>query len=142
MKISTRSRYGARLMLELAHHYENGPVRLSDVAESQGISLKYLEQLVIPLKKAGFVHSARGPKGGHTLAKPPQEVTLGEIVSVLEGDLNLTPCVVDPGTCDRSASCEMRDIWNAATKAMWDVLHGIRLSELKEKGVKGQPFTM
>ena len=71
MKLSTRSRYGTRLMLELAEHYQKGPLHLSTIALQQGISVKYLEQIIIPLKKANYIQSVRGPKGGHILAKPP-----------------------------------------------------------------------
>ena len=84
MKLSTRSRYGTRLMLDLAEHYLKGPIHLKAIALQQGISVKYLEQIIIPLKKAKYIQSVRGPKGGHILAKPPSEISIGEIVALLE----------------------------------------------------------
>ncbi len=103
MKLSTRSRYGVRLMLDLALHADEGPVRLGSVAQRQGIGIKYLEQIIISLKKANYVTSVRGPKGGHLLTRPPEEITVGEIVGLLEGGLKLTRCTQYPEECDRSS---------------------------------------
>ncbi len=85
MQLSTRSRYGTRLMLDMAQHYNDGPIHLSDIAKRQDLSVKYLEQIIIPLKKAGYIESLRGPQGGHILAKPPEEITVKEIVGLLGG---------------------------------------------------------
>jgi len=90
MKLSTRGRYGTRMMFDLAKHYDQGPVQIGDVARREGSSVKYLEQLIIPLKKAGLVESVRGPKGGHMLARPPEEISVGEIIRVLERGVSLT----------------------------------------------------
>ena len=76
MKLSTKSRYGTRLMLDMAQHYQDGPIHLANVAKRQGISVKYLEQIIIPLKKANYILSVRGPKGGHTLASSPERSRL------------------------------------------------------------------
>ena len=84
MKLSTRGRYGTRLMLELAKQYGKGPISMSDISKNQKIPIKYLEQLIIPLKKAKLITSVRGPKGGHMLAKAPQEINLWEILLRLE----------------------------------------------------------
>ena len=81
MKLSTRSRYGTRLMLDMAQHYREGPIHLGDIAKRQDVSVKYLEQIIIPLKKAHYIESVRGSKGGHILTKPPEEITVGEIVA-------------------------------------------------------------
>ncbi len=133
MKLSTRSRYGTRMMLDLAEHYGGAPVQIGDIAKRQDISVKYLEQLIIPLKRADYVASVRGPKGGHMLAKPPEEITVGEIVELLEGGINLTDCVEDPDVCDRSDSCPTRGVWETATKAMYGELNSITLSEMIKK---------
>ena len=85
MKLSTRSRYGTRMVLDLAKRFNEGPVRIRDISEREGISVKYLEQLVIPLKQANFIKSIRGPKGGHMLARSPEEITVGDVVKALEG---------------------------------------------------------
>ena len=130
MKLSTRSRYGTRLMVDLAQHYDEGPIQIRDIAKRQDISAKYLEQLIIPLKKTNHVKSIRGPKGGHMLARSPQEITVGEIVKVLEGDISLVHCVENPDSCKRIDICPTRDIWKTATEAMFNELNAVTLSEL------------
>ncbi len=133
MKLSTRSRYGARMMLDLAQHYDEGPVQMGDIAKRQGISVKYLEQLIIPLKKSNFIKSVRGPKGGHMLAKPPKKIALGEIVGVLEGGIDLADCIEKPEVCGRSSRCATRGVWEEASKAMYDKLNSITLYQLIEE---------
>ena len=130
MKLSTRSRYGTRMVLDLAKRFNEGPVRIRDIAEREGISVKYLEQLVIPLKQANFIKSIRGPKGGHMLARSPEEITVGDVVKALEGGVNLTVCVENPDKCERSPECLTRDIWEAASKAMYDKLDSVTLASL------------
>lgn len=134
MQLSTRSRYGTRMMLDMAQHYNEGPIPIGDIARRQDISVKYLEQLIIPLKKANYIKSVRGPKGGHMLAKSPEEITVGEIVNLLEGGINLTDCIEKPDICNRSSHCLTRGIWQEATKAMYDKLNSITLSEMIEMG--------
>lgn len=134
MRLSTRSRYGTRMMLDLAQHYDEGPIQIGNIAKRQDISVKYLEQLIIPLKKANLIRSFRGPKGGHMLAKPPDEITVGEIVDLLEGGIDLAGCIENPEDCDRSHSCLTRDIWKEATDAMFDKLNSITLSNMIEMG--------
>ena len=136
MKLSTRSRYGTRMMLDLAEHYNDGPIQLGSISRRQDISVKYLEQLIIPLKKGHYINSVRGPKGGHMLAKRPEEITMGEIVNVLEGGIDLTGCVGNPDECGRSVSCPTRSIWEKATKAMYDKLNSITLREMVEKSLR------
>jgi len=130
MKLSTRSRYGTRMMLDLAQHYDDGPVQIGEIAKRQDISVKYLEQLIIPLKKANYITSVRGPKGGHVLAKSPEEITVGEVVKLLEGGINLSDCLENPDICDRSETCVTRSIWETATKAMSQELNSITLSDM------------
>jgi Rrf2 family protein len=130
MKLSTRSRYGTRMVLDLAKRFNEGPVRIKDIAEREGISVKYLEQLIIPLKQANFIKSVRGPKGGHMLSRPPEDITVGEVVKVLEGRMDFTVCVGDPDKCERSLDCVTREIWEAASKAMYDKLDSMTLAGL------------
>jgi Rrf2 family iron-sulfur cluster assembly transcriptional regulator len=130
MKLSTKSRYGTRLMLDMAQHYQDGPIHLATVARRQGISVKYLEQIIIPLKKANYIRSVRGPKGGHMLARPPEEITVGEIVALLEDSASLAACSDNPMICDRSSVCPTRDIWREAAQAMFDKLQSITLADL------------
>ncbi|MFC1884790.1 RrF2 family transcriptional regulator [Thermodesulfobacteriota bacterium] len=133
MKLTTRSRYGTRMMLDLAEHYDEGPVHIADISKRQDISVKYLEQLIIPLKKGDFIKSVRGPKGGHLLAKSPEKITIGEIVKLLEGGIDLTGCVANPDECQRSSGCPTRSVWEEATKAMYDKLNSITLEEMLKK---------
>ncbi len=132
MKLSTRGRYGTRMMLDLAQHQDKGPVQIGDIAKRQDISVKYLEQLIIPLKKANFIKSVRGPRGGHMLAVSPEKITVGEIVRILEGGIDLTDCIGNPDICDRSENCVTRDIWAEATAAMFDKLNAITLVKMIE----------
>lgn len=130
MKLSTRSRYGTRLLVDMARHYSQGPIHLSDIARRQGVSVKYLEQIIIPLKKAGLVQSVRGPKGGHQLARPPEEITVADIVSVLEEGLSLVECTQRPEVCARAEICPTRIVWAEATQAMLTRLQSITLADL------------
>jgi len=134
MKLSTKSRYGTRLMLDMAQHYDQGPVNLGIIAQRQGISVKYLEQIIIPLKKAHYVESVRGPKGGHTLARPPQEITVGEIVAVLEEGASFVECSDNPSSCSRSDTCLTRYLWREAAQAMFEKLRSITLADLVKMG--------
>ncbi|WP_428562577.1 MAG: RrF2 family transcriptional regulator [Solidesulfovibrio sp. DCME] len=131
MKLTTRSRYGTRMILDMALHGHNGPVRIKDVAARQGVSIKYLEKLVRELKQAGFVRSRRGPRGGHELARPLEAITVGDIVRTLEGELSLVECDADPGRpCPRLADCLTREVWVEAARAMHQALDGITLADL------------
>ena len=111
MKLSTRARYGVRLMVELALNYGKGPVFLKDIANGQNISEKYLSLIIIPLRGVGLVNSIRGAYGGYSLAKDPSQITMKEIVDVLEGDCSLVDCVKNPSACPRVPICASHDIW-------------------------------
>jgi Rrf2 family transcriptional regulator, iron-sulfur cluster assembly transcription factor len=130
MKLSTRSRYGTRLVLDMAQRYQEGPIQLGAIAKRQDISVKYLEQLIIPLKKAQYVKSVRGVKGGHMLTKSPDEITVGEIVTLLEGSVSLTECTENPAVCKRSDKCLTRLVWKEATQAIYEKLNSTTLSDL------------
>ncbi len=130
MKLSTRGRYGTRMMLDLAQHQGEGPVQIGEIAKRQDISVKYLEQLIIPLKKANYIKSTRGPRGGHMLAIPPEKITVGEIVNILEGGIDLTDCIGNPEICPRAEHCVTRDIWAETTKAIYDKLNSITLAKM------------
>ena len=133
MKLSTRSRNGARMMVDLAQHYDQGPVQIGSIAKRQDVSVKYLEQLIIPLKKADFIMSVRGPKGGHMLSRSPDKITVGEIVKVLEGSIDLLECISGHDSCERSENCLIRGVWEEATRVMYDKLNSITLSNVIEK---------
>jgi Rrf2 family protein len=118
------------MMLELAEHYDEGPTQIGEIARRQDISVKYLEQLIIPLKKNDLIKSVRGPKGGHLLAKPPDKISIGEIVKVLEGSICLSDCIENPASCDMFDSCLTRHLWERATNAMFNELDSITLDEM------------
>ncbi len=130
MKLSAKSRYGTRLMLDMAQHYQQGPIHLAQVATRQGISVKYLEQIIIPLKKADYIQSVRGPKGGHTLALAPEKITVGEIVALLEEGTSLAECSNNDQACERSQTCLTRWLWKEAGRALFDKLYSITLADV------------
>jgi len=130
MKLTTRSRYGTRMILDMALHGRHGPVRIKDIAARQGVSIKYLEKLVRELKLAGFVKSRRGPRGGHELAMPLDAISVGDIVRALEGDISLVDCAADAEGCPRLAECLTRGVWLEAARAMHDKLDAVTLADL------------
>jgi Rrf2 family protein len=133
VKLSTRGRYSARIMLELALHFGNGPVLLKEIAKNQEISSGYLEHIMPPLKAAGLVRSSRGAHGGYTLARRPSEITLGEVVRVVEGSMALVECVVAPQICSRSDLCVTRDVWGRVSEKIAEVLNAITLEEMVDR---------
>ena len=127
MKLSTRGRYSTRLMLELALRYNDGPVFLKDISSSQDISLKYLGQLIIPLKIAGLIKSTRGAHGGYFLAKSPEKINLSEILTAVEGSLDIVECIKSPDICNRSKTCITRKVWEEASKKLYEVFQSITI---------------
>jgi Rrf2 family transcriptional regulator, cysteine metabolism repressor len=136
MKLSTKIRYGTRAILELACRYGEGPVELKEIAKSQEISIKYLEQVIIPLRTAGLVKSVRGAKGGYSLAKPPSEIRLFDVVETLEGPFWLVDCIKDSGLCRRSESCVARDVWTEVSEALHKVLKSITLDQMVRRKIE------
>jgi Rrf2 family protein len=130
MKLTTRSRYGTRMMLDIAQNGKEGPVRIQDIADRQGVSAKYLEKLIRKLKDVGFVKSKRGPRGGHSLAKPASEIPIGEVVHALEGDGSLVECRTGEKGCSRIRECLTRRLWQEAADAMYDRLNTFTLADL------------
>ncbi len=134
MKLSTRSRYGTRLILDMAQNYSDHPIQLGEIARRQQISLKYLEQIIRPLKRANYIKSFRGSKGGHMLTKHPRQITVGEIVALLEGGSFLTSCLKNPAQCDRLDECLTRYVWLEASEAMFSRLNQITFADLLASG--------
>jgi Rrf2 family transcriptional regulator, iron-sulfur cluster assembly transcription factor len=130
MKLSTRSRYGTRIILELARHFGKDPVQVSEIAKIQKIPVKYLEQLIRSLKQADLISSVRGSKGGHCLKEPPEKITVGRIVRHLEGQTDLVECVSMPDKCQMSDECRVRKVWMDATEAMYKTLDNITIADL------------
>ena len=144
IKLSTKGRYGTRLMLNLAQNYKNGneAVILKSVSDNENISIRYLEQIVIPLKISRLVKSIRGAGGGYTLARRPSEIKVSEILHALEGACCLVDCVDDADYCDRIPICSSYEIWKEASRQLKDYFDGVTLQDLikihDKKNVKGK----
>jgi Rrf2 family protein len=133
VKLSTKGRYGVRLMFDLALHYGEGAVSLKDVAKRQEISEKYLWHLIPPLKNAGLINSIRGSHGGYVLAKPPRLISVKEILQILEGSMCLVECTDQPSLCKRSTNCVAREVWAEVTDRMLEALESFTLEGMIEK---------
>ena len=133
MKISTKARYGTRALLDLALHCSDEPVQLKDIARREVLSPSYLEHLFIPLIVSGILKSTRGARGGVSMARPPGEITLREIVEALEGPISLVECLSENSECPRSGACATQDIWEELTEAIGNILENSTLADLVEK---------
>ena len=141
MKLSTKGRYGLRAVLDLAVHDTDEAVALSQIAERQGISMNYLEQLIPKLRKAGIVKGIRGAQGGYILAKPADKISTGDILRALEGDLNPVDCAEitnGESTCSNSDTCVTKYVWKRISDSINDAVDGIMLSELVEESKRVQ----
>ena len=136
MKISTRTRYGMRAILELALAYKTDPLQIRVIAERQNISNKYLEQLVGIMRTAGLVRSIRGPHGGYVLARNPEEIKLSEIFRILEGPVLTVECVENENVCPSHADCVTRRLWIQVNEAMLNVLENKTLHDLMDMAEK------
>lgn len=131
MKISTKGRYALRLMLDLALNDSEKPVQIKEIARRQGISDKYLEQIISVLNKARFVRSIRGPQGGYLLTKKPEEYTVGMILRLTEGSMAPVDCIDEEiGTCSRMDDCATSIVWKKLNDAICDVIDHITLADL------------
>ncbi len=132
MKFSTKARYGLRAMLELAMNTEQGPIPVRVISQRQCISEPYLEQLMAQLNKAGLVRSQRGAQGGYVLASRGQDISIGEIIRVLEGPIAPVQCVnkTTPYTCNRSGQCVSRIVWEKVRDSVDEVLDSLTLADL------------
>ena len=124
--------------MDIAVHQTKGPVNLNDIAERQGISAKYLWQIVNLLKTAGLVRGTRGPKGGYILLREPSEITILDVIQILEGPVTLVECVDDPAYCSRTENCVAHSVWKEVSLAIRDALQKISLAEiLRRHAVSG-----
>jgi Rrf2 family protein len=141
IRLSTKGRYGTRLMLNLARHYGagNDAVILKHISEDERISIRYLEQIIIPLKINRLVKSIRGAGGGYTLARKPEDIRIGEILHALEGNCCLVECIEDGTYCEFTDTCPTYDIWKNATDLLKNYFDSITLKDaqvMAEKKVK------
>jgi Rrf2 family protein len=134
IRLSTKGRYGTRLMVSLAQHYQNGgeSIILKKISDEEDISIRYLEQIIIPLKIARLVKSIRGAGGGYVLARDPSNIKLREILMALEGACCLVECVEDEDYCDKTQECAAYEIWKKASSLLKDYFESITLQNLLE----------
>lgn len=130
MRLTTKSRYGAKMFLDIALHGDDGPVRIGDISRRQGISVKYLEKLIRTLKDAKFIKSKRGPRGGHLITRPLAEISVGDIVRALEGHAQLEEFLGPGAAVSSDERCVTLRVWHEASQAMFEKLDSISFSEL------------
>jgi Rrf2 family protein len=133
VKLSTRTRYGLRAVIELAENHGKGPLQIRVIAKQQDISAKYLEQLMAILKSAGLVRSIRGSKGGYVLAKAPNQIKLSDVFNCLEGPVTTVECVENESFCERVADCIARQVWIELQEAITNVLQSLTLQDLVDR---------
>jgi len=130
MQMSTKGRYGLRVMMELAARQGRGPVSAEVIAHNQALSSQYIHLLTNGLRTAGLIRAVRGPSGGYVLARDPSTITALEVITALEGDLAPTRCVEDSTVCERSGQCVAREVWSEVASAVHGVLSRITLADL------------
>ncbi len=140
MKISTKGDYGLRALIELAHRYGDGkPTQSGEVAARQAIPESYLEQLLATLRRAGFLRSVRGPQGGHSLARPPAQIQVSDVIEVLEGPIMAVDCLDETNGCAKDGGCAQSEMWTAVRDAIVDVLSNTTIADLAERDRLTQP---
>jgi len=147
MKLSTKARYGIRAMVDLALHYEKGPVLLKDIAKRQEVSMKYLDHIISTLRANGLIESAKTRHSGYVVSRVPCQIKTYEIIKAVEGSLAPVDCVDDPKICHRADFCATLNLWKKLKKSMRDVLEGVTLEDLAneqreiiEQKTKGQMY--
>lgn len=133
MKVSMKGDYGVRALVELAHHFGEGPVQSAVIASRQCIPEPYLDQLLTALRRAGFIRSVRGPQGGHALIKDPTELRLSEAIIALEGSLAPIACLDDPAGCRGTQTCSLKPVWQEIEAATVRILESITIADLAER---------
>jgi Rrf2 family protein len=142
MKVSTKARYGLRVMVALANRFGQGPVFLKDIAREQELSEKYLSRIVIDLRSAGLLDAFRGANGGYVLTRSPDKITVGQVVNVLE-DMTPMECLKTPAVCGRVESCSANEVWRRLDKAIQETMSGITLEDMLAFGrQKNEQYTM
>ena len=136
MRLSTKSRYGTRAMIDIAMHSAQGPTLMKDIAARQDIAPKYLDHILSSLRKAGLLKNIRGRGGGYVLARPAAKITLLQIIEAVEGPLSPVECLKSPSSCIRSAVCPARPVWMRLKQAMIEVLEATTLDMLTEHHIQ------
>jgi Rrf2 family protein len=130
LRVSTKGRYGLRTLVDIAVHQNKGVVTLNDIAKRQEISVKYLWQVINPLKTAGLLSVTRGAKGGYALARRPEDINMLEVVSTLEGPLSIVECIMNEDACDRIDTCVARSVWMEVNQTVEQALKEVTLAEV------------
>lgn len=133
MKLSTKSRYGLRAVLEIAKTYGSSPAKRKNVAANQDISDSYLENILIVLKNNRIIETTRGVKGGYILSRPPKEITVLDVVNSLEGPLDLVDCVTSKTVCSKTETCAARTIWKELADSWKSILGRITLQDVIDR---------
>lgn len=134
MKLTTKSRYGLRILLDIAAHEKQGMVRVKDITRRLGLTVKYVESLARLLSGTGYVNGCRGAHGGYCLGAEPREVSIGRVIRHLEGGLDMAECVSEPGACRNAPACPTRTVWVRAAQALSRELDGLTLADLMTQG--------
>lgn len=134
MKISTKSRYALRMLLDLAEHENEGFIALKDIANRQNISKKYLEQIIPLLNRSDILQASRGNQGGYKLAKSPKEYKVSDILRITEGSISMIPCLdIIPNTCENIENCMTLDLWKGLNDVVKEYLDSINLQDILDK---------
>jgi Rrf2 family protein len=133
MRITTKGDYATRALQDLAWHYERGPVAIEKIASRQGLPVRYLEQLLVRLKRAGFLLSKRGVNGGYSLARPPERITLGDILRAVDSPIEAIYCVEQPQECGHGSDCVLRDVWAEVGRAVSAIVDHTTLQDLCDR---------
>ena len=135
MKLSTKGEYASRAMLELALHYGEGPLHIRDISKAQDIPQRFLEQILLQIKRAGFLKSRKGPHGGYILSKPPEKISVAEVIRVMDGPLAPIDCVsvIARSFCTREATCGLKGLWKEVRDAIAGILERTSFEDLAQR---------
>lgn len=133
MRLTMKGDYGLRAMIDLAAHYGRGPIPSADIAARQLVPEHFLDQLLITLRRAGLLKSQRGPQGGHMLARSPSQITMGDVIQALEGKTALMECLPNPGFCQLTAGCAIREVLAQIDDYAQRLLDATTLTQLAER---------
>jgi Rrf2 family protein len=142
MKLTMKGDYGLRAMLDLAAYYGQGPIESADIASRQCVPVQYLDQILMTLRKEGLVKSVRGPKGGHMLARPPAQITMAQVLQAIEGYVPPMECLPNPGFCQLSPGCALREVWQRVDEMTQQLLTSTTIEELARRHRIGSAETM
>ncbi len=133
MRVSTKGDYGIRALIELAHHFGQGPLMSAEIAARQNIPEPYLDQLLTTLRRAGFIRSVRGPQGGHALIREPRDLSLSDVIAVLEGSVSPAACLDEPDGCGKPGFCAQREVWETIRDATRKILDDVSIGDLAQR---------